>query len=68
MDIRDFEGLTKYKIIVPVVYIISWISLFLGPYFYPVPYQNFTIAILLLIIINVSQVFFGMIKILIQSS
>ena len=31
MDIRDFEGLTKFKLIIPAVYIISWISMFMGP-------------------------------------
>ena len=36
MDIEDFEGLTKYKIFVPALYVLSWISMFTGPSFFPI--------------------------------
>ena len=39
MDIRDFESIYKYKLILPAMYIVSWISMFLGPSLFPVVYQ-----------------------------
>lgn len=47
MDINDFKGNFKYKLIVPIVYIVSWISLFVGPSFFQVYYQRICIYILL---------------------
>jgi hypothetical protein len=47
MDIRDFEGIYKYKLILPAMYIFSWISMFLGPSLFPVVYQGFCFAFLL---------------------
>jgi hypothetical protein len=41
MDIRDFEGIYKYKLILPAMYIISWVSMFLGPSLFPVVYQAY---------------------------
>ena len=43
MDIRDFDGVFKYKFIMPALYIISWIAMFAGPTFFPVIYQRFAI-------------------------
>lgn len=31
MDIKDFEGLTKFKLIVPTIYVCSWLCMILGP-------------------------------------
>jgi hypothetical protein len=47
MDISDFEGIYKYKLILPAMYIISWISMFLGPSLFPVVYQAICFAVLL---------------------
>lgn len=47
MDIRDFEGIYKYKLILPAMYIISWIAMFLGPSLFPVVYQAICFGILL---------------------
>lgn len=38
MDIKDFEGITKYKIIVPTLYVCSWICMILGPLLFDVVY------------------------------
>ena len=46
MDIRDFEGIYKYKLILPAMYIVSWISMFLGPSLFPVVYQAFCFGFL----------------------
>lgn len=67
MDIRDFEGLTKFKVIVPLVYVISWISMFMGPSFFPVTYQQFTIGCMIYTIIKILNVFLGMIIVTIKS-
>lgn len=47
MDIRDFEGIYKYKLILPAMYIISWVSMFLGPSLFPVVYQAICFGVLL---------------------
>ena len=47
MDIRDFEDIYKYKLILPAMYIVSWISMFLGPSLFPVVYQAICFAFLL---------------------
>lgn len=46
MDITDFEGLFKYKLIIPILYIISWISMFAGPAFFPDIYQKIAIFLI----------------------
>lgn len=47
MDISDFKGLTKYKIILPTFYISSWISMFIGPVYFDVLYQRISIFFLI---------------------
>lgn len=39
MDIKDFDNLGSYKLIIPITYIINWILMIIGPIFYPVNYQ-----------------------------
>jgi hypothetical protein len=39
MDITDFEGNFKYKLIIPTLYVLNWIFIFLGPSVMPVVYQ-----------------------------
>jgi hypothetical protein len=47
MDIRDFEGLYKYKFVLPIMYIVSWIAMFLGPSVFPVVYQRICFGVLI---------------------
>lgn len=47
MDIKDFQGLTKYKLVVPAVYVLSWLSMMLGPVYYPIVYQRICMSVLL---------------------
>lgn len=47
MDISDFEGIYKYKLILPAMYIVSWICMFLGPSLFPVIYQRICFGVLL---------------------
>lgn len=61
MDIRDFEGLTKFKVIIPAMYVLSWISMFMGPSLFPVAYQKFTIACLFYTLYKIINVFLYMI-------
>ena len=39
MDLKDFEGAEKYKYIVPSIFILHWVLMFVGPVFFPVEYQ-----------------------------
>lgn len=60
MDIRDFEGIYKYKLILPAMYIISWIAMFLGPSVFPIAYQK--ICFLVLIYMGFRLLIFGFIN------
>ena len=40
MDLSDFTNSRKYKIIMPIIYFISWTMMLTGPYYYPVLYIN----------------------------
>ena len=35
MDLRDFKDIYKYKFIMPSVYVVSFITLILGPFYFP---------------------------------
>lgn len=63
MDIKDFEGLTKFKLIIPGLYILSWVSMFLGPNIYPIEYQKYSLIMLLYLIIRLMIMSGTMIKI-----
>ena len=55
MDIKDFEGLTKYKVFIPALYVLSWITMFAGPSLFPVQYQMYSIALILYFAIKVGM-------------
>lgn len=60
MDIRDFEGIYKYKLILPVLYILSWIGMFLGPSVFPITYQK--ICFIVLIYMGLRLLMFGFVN------
>ncbi len=64
MDIRDFEGLFKFKLIVPGLYVLSWICIFLGPSLFPVVYQRYFIGLWLFMFIKMIYMLFNMVLIL----
>ena len=47
MDIRDFENNGKYKLFLPILYVVNWALMLTGPFFYPVAYQYICFAIIL---------------------
>jgi hypothetical protein len=47
MDLEDFKYNYKYKIIIPAIYIISWVAMFLGPFTFQVLYQKICICLLI---------------------
>lgn len=57
MDINDFVGLFKYKLIIPILYIVSWALMFIGPAFFQVIYQRVCIAFLLYACVKVGMLF-----------
>lgn len=67
MDIRDFEGLTKFKVVIPLLYIISWVCMFVGPTFFPVIYQKLSIGLLIYLVYKIMWVFTTMAIVLIRS-
>lgn len=68
MDIRDFEGLTKFKLFVPLIYIINWVAMFLGPSFFPVVYQKICIGVMLYLLYKIFCVFLTMLYVLCKST
>ena len=45
MQPEDFEGMFKYKLLLPGLYIVNWAIMLIGPLLYPVGYQMFTIVV-----------------------
>lgn len=43
MDISDFEGNFKFKLLIPALYVLNWIFIFLGPSVVPIVYQWYSI-------------------------
>lgn len=58
MDINDFQGLFKFKLVIPALYLISWAMMFTGPYFFSVAYQTISFGFLVYLAIKVSIMFF----------
>jgi len=67
MDIRDFEGLTKFKIVIPLLYIISWVCMIVGPSFFPVIYQKLSIGLIIYLVYKILWVFITMVIVTIKS-
>lgn len=58
VDTRDFEDSYKFKYIMPSLYILGWVSLFLGPFYYPV--FNQLICFIVLLIASCKYMMFGL--------
>lgn len=56
MDKTDFEGLTKYKLFIPLLYITSWICMFVIPSFFPELYQRLMIVIMMYLLFKISYI------------
>jgi hypothetical protein len=67
MDIRDFEGLTKFKLVIPLLYIVSWVCMIVGPSFFPVVYQRLSIALIIYLVYKIFWVFITMVIVTIKS-
>ena len=66
MDIRDFEGITGFKVILPALYVINWIAMFMGPSLFPVIYQQITIFAFIYILFKILYVLLAMIYITVR--
>jgi hypothetical protein len=67
MDLADFQGLFKFKLLIPTIYILSWIGVFLGPSLFPVTYQKYCICLWLFLLGKVLYTFICMIIILVRA-
>jgi len=67
MDIKDFEGMFKYKLFMPALYILSWIAMFTGPHFYPVAYQQYSIIMIGYLVFKVFIITFILLYIAIRN-
>ena len=67
MDINDFKGLTKFKVFLPVVYIISWLLMIFGPAFFLHVYQRICIFFIIYLDIKVLLLLMTMIIVTIKS-
>ncbi len=67
MDIKDFEGLTKFKFILPTFYVCSWICMIIGPIFFEAAYVKFSIFVLIYMDLKIIMLFVIMIYIVIKT-
>lgn len=64
MDIRDFQGLLGFKLIIPGLYVLSWIGMFLGPSLFPVVYQRYFIVLWLFLLFKMTYITYNMATVL----
>ena len=57
MDIRDFEGNFKYKLYLPSVYILNWMLMIVGPFYFPVEYQKYYLIAIFYLTLRSSMTF-----------
>lgn len=57
MDIKDFKGLTKYKMILPTMYIISWVLMVAGPVFFSDIYYRYCLFFLIYVDVKLTMLF-----------
>jgi hypothetical protein len=67
MDIADFHGLFKFKLLIPAIYVLSWIGVFLGPSLFPVIYQRYCMGLWLFLLGKMIYIFFNMTVILVRT-
>lgn len=59
MKVTDFDGIYKWKFLIPCIYIISWALLIFGPIFFPYAYQIYCIVIVVYSLLKTIGLTFG---------
>lgn len=67
MDIKDFEGLTKFKILIPTIYVCSWLCMVLGPTLFEKTYTRICVFFLIYTDLKILMLFSIMVVVLIKS-
>ena len=67
MDIKDFQGLLKYKLVAPMIYCLNWIFMVIGPIYFEEGYQKFCIFVLVYANLKVIMLFCFMVIIIYKS-
>ena len=55
----DFKGVFKWKFLIPVLYILSWILMISGPLLFPYAYQIYCIIIIVYSLVKTAGLTFG---------
>lgn len=45
MDVSDFKGISYFRFFVPLIFIVCWTSMILGPEFITLPYREFALLV-----------------------
>ena len=64
MDIRDFQGITKFKFIIPTFYVISWFCMIFGPTFFQSTYVK--ICVLFVIYADIKLIMLFVIMVIVS--
>lgn len=59
MDAKDFEGVQKWKFLIPGMYVMSWLLMIFGPLFFPYGYQVYCIIIIVYSLLKTLGLTFG---------
>lgn len=59
MDAKDFEGVHKWKFLIPGLYVLSWLLMIFGPLFFPYGYQIYCIIIIVYSLLKTLGLTFG---------
>lgn len=52
MDVKDFKGISYFRFFVPIIFIICWAGMILGPKFFSIPYREFAMLVYIYFIIK----------------
>lgn len=63
MDIKDFKGLAKFKLLIPGIYILSWIGMIFGPSCFPYVYDKLMIISVIYGTMHILTFFVVMVKV-----
>ena len=47
MTIQEFDNHSQLKFMVPSIYVMSWLAMIFGPFYFPILYNHYCMAILL---------------------
>ena len=59
MDPADFEGIFKWKLLIPGMYVLNWILMIIGPLLFQRGYQIYCVTVIVYSLVKAAGLVFG---------